>query len=154
MKTHVKLVVLILVVFAIVFAAVRAVVIPDSFGKYGHYRGDSLEENKNLPLVYSESSACKDCHALHFKDWSENQHKGVNCETCHGPALNHVESPTAIKPIAETSKELCRRCHAFMASRPSGFPQVDFETHNPGKKCRSCHNPHIPFKPWYYSKEV
>ena len=34
----------VLVAALLVFAFVRAEVVPDSFGQYGHYRGDSLAE--------------------------------------------------------------------------------------------------------------
>jgi hypothetical protein len=38
-------------------------------------------------------------------------------------------------------------CHAYDASRPTGFPQINPTAHNPLKPCISCHNPHDPVPP-------
>jgi hypothetical protein len=38
-------------------------------------------------------------------------------------------------------------CHAYDRSRPTGFPQINPASHNPGLACISCHNPHDPVPP-------
>jgi hypothetical protein len=71
----------------------------------------------------------------------------VNCETCHGPAANHVAAPMDVKPDIPRGRDLCVLCHQYNPTRPTGFPQVDPVTHNPLAPCMSCHEPHAPEPP-------
>jgi hypothetical protein len=74
-------------------------------------------------------------------------HRGVACETCHGPAAAHVESPLDTKPVVPKTRAFCVTCHAYNPSRPTGFPQIDPVTHNPMIECKVCHDPHAPVPP-------
>src|SRR6266545_415219 len=69
------------------------------------------------------------------------------CEGCHGPAAKHADDPTAVKPPAPRDRKFCPVCHAYDASRPTGFPQINPTVHNPLKPCIACHNPHDPVPP-------
>ena len=40
-------------VFIILFLIARHFLIPDSFGKYGHYRADTIDETAALPIFYA-----------------------------------------------------------------------------------------------------
>ena len=146
----IRLLIVIMFVVVILFL-VRWFLIPQSFGRYGHYRGDNVKEQMDLPLVYLESAFCKDCHEVQYNDWKDNGHSSVNCETCHGHWEIHngrVKTMTAIK-----SDDTCTMCHQKLTGRPDSFPQiVSFSKHIEEQEvseedilnCLDCHDPHVP----------
>ncbi|MBK5254507.1 MAG: hypothetical protein JJE39_00595 [Vicinamibacteria bacterium] len=129
------------------FFGMRALFVPESFGKYGHYRADSVDAIRKLPIQYGGAKACAECHDEVAATKSQGFHRGVSCEVCHGPAAAHIEDPGTIKPTAPRQRELCPLCHNYSPSRPTGFPQILTAQHNPGKPCMSCHKPHDPVPP-------
>lgn len=128
------------------FLVLRAKMTPKSFGKYGHYRADAIEEIRNQPVSYAGVEVCSTCHEDVFRRKAKGFHRGVSCEVCHGPAAAHAED-NSIKPEAPRQREGCPLCHNYNAARPTGFPQIITAQHNPGKPCMSCHNPHDPVPP-------
>ena len=50
------------ILFIGIFLLIRHFLVPDTFGQYGHYRGNSLEENASLETVYADVEDCKACH--------------------------------------------------------------------------------------------
>ncbi len=69
----------------------------------------------------------------------------IQCENCHGPAIDHPENPETLS--IEGTRLLCLRCHAYLPypqSDRSVMPAVDPEEHNPEGLCHECHNPHHP----------
>lgn len=129
---------------AVLFVAVRAEVIPKSFGRYGPYRGDALKEIASRTPVYAGHEVCEGCHPDVAETKSKGVHAHVNCESCHGPQSKHAENPGEIKPILPDVAKLCVRCHSENIAKPSGFPQVDPKEHAQGLVCNSCHQPHSP----------
>jgi len=127
--------------------AARALLIPDSFGDYGHYRADATDENAAQDMVYAGAQVCGDCHDDLYEAKSTSHHRGVACESCHGPALAHVEAPDEFTPSVPRGRGFCPVCHGYNPARPTGFPQIIPELHNPGKACISCHDPHHPLLP-------
>ena len=75
----------VLMLGAMVFVALRAAVIPKSFGRYGPYRGDALQEITSRPLRYGGHETCEGCHPDILEVKSKGVHARVNCESCHGP---------------------------------------------------------------------
>ena len=137
-------------IFAIVIAALfvaRMLFIPPSFGKYGHYRADAVNEIVAQEINYAGYQACMECHDEIYKPKERSYHKSVSCEACHGPAAKHVEAPDEFVPGAPRERGYCPLCHDYNPSRPTGFPQIITELHNPGKACMTCHNPHNPVLP-------
>ncbi len=55
-------------------------------------------------------------HGGFYSQWSFD---GVQCEECHGPAVNHVNYPSANLPAVNTSKDTCGKCH-IRAENTSG----------------------------------
>lgn len=131
--------------FLILFIIIRPFLIPRSFGKFGHYRANSIEDNINLPTKYAEIKECEGCHEEEYKEAISYSHKSVNCQVCHGFLLRHIENPDENKPLKEVDRDFCGRCHFEIESRPSIFPQVDEKEHNPGEECIKCHRPHNPY---------
>lgn len=134
-----------LAVAALVFA--RQLLVPDTFGKYGHYRGAAEQENMEREIAYAGSNSCADCHDEIADLKHDSNHRTVACEVCHGPAAPHIEDPEEFIPVAPRGRGYCPLCHGYNASRPTGFPQILAEYHNPGKPCMSCHSPHDPVLP-------
>jgi hypothetical protein len=137
-----------------------SVFIPDSFGRYGYYRGANVAEWANLPPKYSAgASECAACHGARYELWSEGKHASVNCETCHGAAEKHIRArrgpvtvitqPEEVPSLAiEDPRGLCILCHdGRVPGRPKDFPQVDVPRHAGEASCTLCHNPHSPWPP-------
>jgi hypothetical protein len=129
---------------AVLFVALRAAVIPKSFGKYGPYRGDALTEMMARPIRYAGHETCEGCHPDVLEIKSKGVHAYVNCESCHGPLANHADDPATIKPIRPDVAQLCVRCHSQNSAKPAGFPQVVASEHSQGMPCNTCHQPHSP----------
>lgn len=148
MQTHIKRALMLLVTVIFLFLVVRSFVVPESFGQYGWYRGDSVIDNRNFPVEHAGSATCgeENCHKNIYKIWTENRHKTVNCETCHGPSEKHVSDIRILPQPANESRDYCGLCHFKQAARPASFPQIDPGKHGQDLKCGYCHNPH---KPWF-----
>lgn len=129
------------------FITARTLLVPESFGKEGHFRYDAIGEIMELEHVYAGEDACYDCHDDIVDTKAESHHKGLTCEVCHGPAIQHVDAPDEFTPDAPRGRGGCSSCHGYNPSRPSGFPQIITERHNPGKACMTCHDPHNPLLP-------
>lgn len=122
----------------------QQLMIPESFGKLGHYRAASIQENARQPLAYAGSQICVECHDDIGEKIAVSDHQGVGCEACHGPAQAHVDGMDDFVPDIPSSKELCPICHSYNPSRPSGFPQILNEQHHFGEDCLDCHDAHNP----------
>jgi len=138
----------------------KFLLVPDSYGAYGYYRGDALAEQRDVrPPLYQGKAACEDCHDTILAAHEKDVHRTIQCETCHGPGARHiaVQSGEAEAKAGEKTilmpreQETCLSCHRRMAARPSSFPQIDLEQHyavrEVGDKttsCSACHNPHEP----------
>jgi len=125
----------------------RQLLVPETFGTYGHYRAGAVDEIMALEVVYAGSDACIDCHDDMYALKQESNHRGLSCEVCHGPAVKHVEAPDEYSPIVPRTRDHCALCHGYNPSRPTGFPQIIEKLHNPGQPCMSCHSPHNPELP-------
>jgi hypothetical protein len=128
----------------LLFFVVRASLVPKSFGKYGHYRGDAITEIAARPVTFAGHQACEDCHADVLEKKKSGKHVHVNCEACHGPLAKHVDDPGSVKPAKLDTAVLCARCHEANLAKPKGFPQVATADHSSGLPCDTCHQPHSP----------
>jgi hypothetical protein len=128
------------------FLAVRAAVVPQGFGKYGHYRPAALDAIRARPISYAGQDTCMMCHDDQAKARAAGRHAHVSCEACHGPQAAHAQAndPSASKPKLPDVANLCRRCHEQDAAKPKGFPQVATAEHSGGMPCNTCHQPHNP----------
>ena len=106
-----------------VFLAIRAVVVPKDFGKFGHYRPGALETISARSIAYAGHEQCLQCHDQEAKVHDGGMHAKVSCEACHGPLAKHTDDPTANVPKLPDVANLCRRCHEKDAAKPKGFPK-------------------------------
>jgi hypothetical protein len=134
-------------VFISLFLLLRHFLVPDSFGQFGFYRGNSLADNAAVVPHYAGQAACFDCHQDVEDAKKEDVHKDIHCETCHGPGLKHIETSEAKDIVKPSEREFCGSCHMKNAARKADvIVQVDLKKHNVEKKCIECHNPHQPWK--------
>lgn len=126
------------------FLVARHFLIPESFGKYGHYRANSIDENAALPIRYAGKAVCMDCHDTEAAKLESDLHKGLTCEVCHGPGALHADDPESNKLIKSGTRDFCGRCHDLNAARRTEvIKQIDIKTHNTEREnCIDCHNPH------------
>lgn len=144
MPPQIKHLIVVFAALIALFVGVRFLLVPASFGKYGHYRADSIDEIKKQEPKYVGRDECAACHPEIVKKNASSSHAGVVCQACHGPAAKHIEDPIAVKPDKPRGREFCALCHAKNEATPKDMPQVDFESHNVGMECFLCHNPHSP----------
>jgi len=143
---------LIVVIGAIaLLLSARAMVVPSDFGvngknfTYGFHRKGSIDDWKAFKVKYRGKEYCKECHEEKVTENLGSPHKAIECENCHGPAIDHPDNPA--KLTVDKARELCLRCHAglpYPQSQRSELPAIDPQGHNPDQACVECHNPHHP----------
>ncbi|HEY6865787.1 MAG TPA: multiheme c-type cytochrome [Candidatus Eisenbacteria bacterium] len=130
-----------------VVLVLRFVVIPASYFSRSLHESATVTRETARTVSFAGSAACVDCHADEVETKARGYHKGLACETCHGPSQAHVEDPTSVKPYAPRDRKFCPVCHQYDSARPTGFPQINPTVHNPLKPCITCHQPHDPVPP-------
>ncbi len=147
---HAYPVFVIVIILAIAGLAVRAHLVPNTFGETGFYRGGDITDEQQRQPRYAGQAACEECHddvtAIHAKD----VHASVQCETCHGPGTAHIEDlDNTMFPA--NRKEDCLVCHRQLDARPGSFPQVVWTEHfkfvgvtDTNIACVRCHSGHEP----------
>lgn len=153
MKNHVwRPLYVVLAVVALVLLA-RKVLVPADFGigprgyMYGWHRAGNEQQWKEVKVKYKGAAYCRDCHRDKYDEMKESPHRNINCENCHGPALNHPNDPRSL--TIDRSRELCARCHTrlpYPNSSRGVMKGIDPKTHNVGLDCVTCHWPHDPRK--------
>ena len=134
----------VVIVAVVAFVVLRAAVVPKSFGQYGHYRGDAINEIAARPIGHAGHEVCEGCHTEVVDQKKLGKHVVVACEACHGAQAKHADDPASIKPAKLDTAILCARCHEANSAKPPGFPQVVTADHSGGLACDTCHQPHRP----------
>lgn len=155
-NAHVKRLVLFFVIAAVLGLVVKMIATPRSFGKYGHYRGDAIMDERNREIRHMTNDSCLACHPYIKEMHLGGIHKTVSCEFCHGPYADHVKDGKKIAALpikhGEEIKSLCLRCHnRIIRARPKesikmiSMPQHLEEKHvRTDHVCDQCHNVHAP----------
>ena len=99
MPKHIQRLILVFAAILVIFLIIRKVLIPDSFGDFGHYRGLALDENKAIEAKYVGESICGDCHDDYMELKMSDLHAGISCETCHGNGIIQKEETIEMIPI-------------------------------------------------------
>ncbi len=151
MRNHVLRPLMVVIFLVIILVIVRYIAVPGDFGvhetgfTYGWYRQENVQDWKNVTVKYQGQDYCTTCHKAEVDLKGSGPHTVIQCENCHGPALQHPSNPP--KLTIDTSRDLCIRCHAFLPYSTSGraiIKGIDPAAHNPGTDCVKCHNPHNP----------
>ncbi|PKP40996.1 MAG: hypothetical protein CVT95_13055 [Bacteroidetes bacterium HGW-Bacteroidetes-12] len=134
-------------VFVGIFILIQRSLTPDSFGKNGHYRANSLNDNKMRTSYFKGEKSCTECHQDVFDLKETDVHSGVRCESCHPPQIEAAIDCKVKPPIIKGTIEFCAQCHATNPGRlKKGVPQLDFKEHYENQNCIECHNPHAPWE--------
>lgn len=141
---HLIRVALVFVGGLVLFVIGRGLIVPKSFGQYGHYRGNALAEIAARPPSFAGHETCEACHSEVFEMKKTGKHINVACEACHGPLAKHAEDPGSLVPKKPDTAVLCVKCHEANAAKPRNFPQVVSKEHSMGMACGTCHQPHKP----------
>jgi predicted CXXCH cytochrome family protein len=154
MTMHVLRPLYVVLALAAIILVARVFVVPEDFGihergyMYGWYREGNIAEWKAFQVKYQGKEYCRDCHADEEKQVLSSPHKIIECENCHGPALEHPSDPP--KLTIDRTRGLCLRCHTYLpypTSKRSEIKGIDPDQHNTGLECAGCHNPHQASKP-------
>lgn len=118
--------------------------------RYQWHRADNEQEWKATKVKYQGSSYCKDCHSGQVDTIAASVHAKVQCENCHGAAVDHPDNPTKLS--IDKSRALCLRCHSGLPYRPGKYAElpdkelqlkmVHPDEHNTDMECTTCHDPH------------
>ena len=125
----------------------RFVLIPRSLVSSEMHRSAAVAVESTRPIKHAGSATCQSCHDDVAQKKQQGWHRGLACEGCHGAAAAHADDPDKTKPAVAQARKVCRVCHAYDPSRPTGFPQIDPVAHNPMVACVKCHNAHEPGPP-------
>ena len=128
----------------LLFLVVRAWLVPEDFGVYGHYRAGALADNRAHPLAFAGRASCVECHDDIVAARTGGRHERVGCEACHGPLASHASGETDAKPVRPDPRALCVSCHDARVGKPAGYPQVHPDEHAAEGPCTACHQPHNP----------
>ncbi|HXX57388.1 MAG TPA: cytochrome c3 family protein [Thermodesulfovibrionales bacterium] len=151
MKSHVWRPLFVVIGFVVLILIAREFVVPKDFGiqergyMYGMHRKSNEEEWKALPAKYRSKEYCKDCHNDKYASIMQTPHAIIQCENCHGPAIEHPSDPPKLS--IDKNRAQCLRCHyplPYPTSGRANIRGVDPDKHNPGIECVMCHNPHKP----------
>ena len=130
---------------------VRHFMVPDDFGVHGKsftynfHRLSNVEEWQDFKAKYKGREYCQECHEENVGETNSSKHRLIQCENCHGPAIDHPDDPETLE--IDSSRELCLRCHASLPYPDNPRAQIkaiDPDRHNSDTACIECHNPHNP----------
>ena len=127
---HLARLVILLVIGAAAFVAVRAAMIPSTWNAERSFREGALSELASRPVKYAGNQSCVDCHededGIHetaFEELEDGSHKGISCESCHGPLVDHVRDGEKFADAQiDYSRLACLTCHEHLISTPPLFP--------------------------------
>jgi len=151
MKSHVWRPLFVVIGFVILILIAREFLVPKDFGiqergyMYGMHRKSNEEEWKAFQVKYRSEEYCKDCHSDKYASIMQTPHAIIQCENCHGPAVEHPSDPPKLS--IDKSRSQCLRCHyplPYPTSGRASIRGVDPDKHNPDIECVMCHNPHKP----------
>jgi len=156
MKSHVLRPLWVSIGVVVLVLIIRANYVPADFGVHEHredgknftfsfHRLGNIDDWKAFKVKYKGKEYCAECHEEETEKNLASKHSVIQCENCHGPAVDHPDNPETL--TIDRSRELCLRCHSFLpypGNKRSHMAAIDPEEHNPGEACADCHNPHKP----------
>jgi hypothetical protein len=145
MPPQLKVLLPLFALFILLFIGVRAVLVPKSFGRYGHYRADAIDEIAAEKTHYAGKAACIECHTAEATKLESDLHSDLTCEVCHGPGDRHIASTKTTGLLKRSGdRETCGICHEKNPARNTEYvKQVKIREHHIERKnCIECHNPH------------
>ncbi len=151
MKSHVLRPLWVVIAVIGLILTARYFVVPPDFGvyergfMYGFHRKSNEKEWEAFKVKYRTKKYCQDCHPDKYDTIMSSKHHIIQCENCHGPAIDHPENPEKLQ--INKKRSLCIRCHTYLpypTSQRARIKGIDPKEHNTGMECVTCHNPHKP----------
>ena len=155
-NSHVKHVIILLLVVGVLGFIAKKAFTPAGFGKYGYYRASAVQDELNLPTRHMTNDSCLPCHPYIKEMHLGGVHRTVSCEFCHAPLADHVRDGVVVAKMPRKSgaeiKTLCLRCHnRIIRARPKeSIKMISMPEHlekkhvNVDHICDQCHNVHAP----------
>ena len=112
---------------------------------YSYHRASSPGEWKEFKVKYQGKEYCGECHDEKYESNMKSKHALIQCENCHGPAIDHPEDPE--KLTIDKSRLQCIRCHSLLpypTSQRADIKGINPSEHNADEQCAECHDPHEP----------
>lgn len=151
MRSHVFRPLWVVLIFAVLSLIAQFIYVPKDFGvhergyMYGWYREGAIDDWENFKVKYQGSDYCNNCHPDKYQSIMMTPHAIIQCENCHGPAIDHPSEPPKLE--IDRSRQQCLRCHYPLPYPKTGRANirgVTPEEHYPDMECSMCHNPHKP----------
>lgn len=102
----------------------------------------------SLQLRYADPATCRGCHAAAVARATTSEHRGVSCESCHGPLGDHsIAKPIRAMPVPRPAGETCGSCHEVVTGMPIDVSQLEREGHYGASACLECHDAHSAIAP-------
>lgn len=149
----------VLVFFAIIGIVLvgRIMMLPDSWGEYGYYRGAYIDQEAHKDMKYGTNQSCIVCHGEVNELASHSKHKQLSCEVCHSAVSEHIKGGKkfAIMPSKRGKEQisLCLKCHQQTIGRSEKIPTIisakqHLEEQNVKltHTCDQCHTVHAPLE--------
>lgn len=155
-----------IVIMAVTGLLFKSLLLPKSFGTYGHFRADAIQEIAQNPVRHGTNNSCYTCHPYEAKVHKVGFHKTISCEFCHGTYADHVADNKKIAALpVKKDKEittLCLRCHnTEIKARPEAvIKTVAMPDHLKNQQvklshnCNQCHHVHAPLKYINRAKQI
>lgn len=147
-----------LIVIVVLGFATKKLLTPHSFGIYGHYRADAIDEAAAIEMRHGTNASCLSCHRFEAQIHLSGKHSTISCEFCHGPYADHVKDGKKIGTLPVKKEReintLCLRCHnrAIEARPGEVIKTVVMPIHLEEQKvktthlCNQCHHVHAPLR--------
>jgi predicted CXXCH cytochrome family protein len=151
MKSHVLRPLYVILALVGLILLLRVFIVPEDFGTYDRgfmyawHRKGNEQEWKDFKVKYQTAEYCKQCHTEQSALLGNSPHLLIQCENCHGPAIDHPAEPPKLS--IDRSRQFCLRCHSWLPYKASGrydIAGINPDEHYPDAECATCHNPHSP----------
>lgn len=109
----------------------RTNLVPASFGKWGAYRADHIDEERDRHPLIKDDDSCLDCHEKEW-DMADGKHANVPCADCHfldGEHARPLEGDQSLNDFAlrESRKNSEMVFKSLFAAMKEGWDQDDIE---------------------------
>ena len=109
MKNHIFRPLWVVIVSIALLLVVRYFMVPRDFGvepggnfTYNYHRLSNIDEWKDFKVKYRGREYCQECHEENVESIADSPHEIIQCENCHGPAID---------PDEHNPGENCVDCH-------------------------------------------
>jgi hypothetical protein len=144
-KSHVIRIALGLLLFAVVGGVGKYLLTPESFGQYGHYRADAIEEEANRDIRHWTNASCFSCHEYEADIHLKGRHKTISGSLLLViPAgADILKMPEQIAGIRDKDWDISNQILLSLSTSPSALDAVPvLWPTNANTRCRTATTGH------------